>query len=217
MTQLVSDVMGPAEEAVDISIPAETVKRRLEGDQVTAIIVTQNMRPVGYISARNLPANVNGKMAVDIMDRDVPIVFPEMTIAEAATQLGEFDADMIAVADRTTGAMVGFMLREQLVYREAEYDAAAGQIQTTDPNDVEWTVSIKEGMDVLDANREKCGEVEDVVTNANGRITHVIIRHGMMGRHKTRIPIDDVTGYANDRISLAMSEDDLERLPRLED
>lgn len=212
----VADIMGPPSETVTPETPASVVRRRLEGETLRSLIVAEGRRPVGVVRWRDLGPEAEGRLAGEVMTTNLPVVRPEMTLAEARALVHDVDVDLIPVVN-DQGELVGEIHRTQLVLVEIERPEAEGPIATSSPTDVEPIVHVVRGMDVVGADGDKIGEVDEVAQDELGRITHLVIRRGLLFKHRKRIPVDEIAGVETDRIVLSITEDDVDRLPDRED
>jgi sporulation protein YlmC with PRC-barrel domain len=75
-------------------------------------------------------------------------------------------------------------------------------------------VEIRHSSDVFSADDHRLGNVEGFLVDADDRITHLVLERGhVFGRREVTIPIDLVGRVGNDSITLALSKDEVERLP----
>lgn len=213
---MVEQAMFAPSEAVSPGTPAVDVQRRFMAETVRGLIVTEGNRPVGIITWKDVAdRELAGKTVSDFMRQDPPLVGVGATLAEARSVLDDIDDDVIGVVD-AQGVMVGELLREQLRDLTIEVDSATEVISTTGAGDLEPKVSLAKGMRVLDSDRDDFGEIADVVEDEYGRITDVDVRFGLLKKHTKRIPVDDIAGYGDEEIYLAMPKQDVEFLPDID-
>lgn len=87
-------------------------------------------------------------------------------------------------------------------------------VRETELNIPEGTVGLKEGAEVISADDERVGTVEQVLTNSElNRATHLLISEGWLFPEKRTIPVDWIREVEEDRIYLAVSARELERVP----
>src|SRR5690606_19841578 len=90
----------------------------------------------------------------------------------------------------------------------------APYIRQTEQNIPEGTVALKEGAEVISADDERVGTVEQVLTNADlNRATHLLITEGWLFPEKRTIPVDWIREAAEDTVWLAVTARELERVP----
>lgn len=90
----------------------------------------------------------------------------------------------------------------------------APYIRQTEQNIPEGTVALKEGAEVISADDERVGTVEQILTNADlNRATHLLISEGWLFPEKRTIPVDWIREVAEDTIWLAVTARELERVP----
>ncbi|GIW04297.1 MAG: hypothetical protein KatS3mg059_0917 [Thermomicrobiales bacterium] len=212
----VGDVMVEPIATVTPETPAGVVRRRLEGETLRSMIVVEGKRPVGVVRWRDLGPAAEGRTAGDVMTADLPVVRTDMTLTEARALVHDVDVDLIPVVN-DQGELVGELHRAQLVLMEIERPEAEGPVATSDPADVEPVIHVVRGMDVVGADGDKIGEVDEVTQDTLGRITHLVIRRGVLFKHRKRIPVDAVAQIETDRVWLNLTEEDVDRLPDLEE
>lgn len=212
----VGEIIGPPSETVTPETPAAVVRRRLEGETLRSLIVAEGRRPVGVVRWRDLGPEAEGRLAGEVMTTNLPAVRPEMTLAEARALVHDVDVDLIPVVN-DQGELVGEIHRAQLVLVEIERPEAEGPVATSSPTDVEPIIHVVKGMDVVRTDGDKIGEVDEVAQDELGRITHLVIRRGLLFKHRKRIPVDEIARVETDRVVLSITEDDVDRLPDLED
>lgn len=87
-------------------------------------------------------------------------------------------------------------------------------VKETEVNIPEGTVGLKEGADVISADGEHVGTVEEVLTNTElNRATHLLISEGWLFPEKRTIPVDWISEVEEEDIRLAVSAHELERVP----
>jgi uncharacterized protein YrrD len=84
----------------------------------------------------------------------------------------------------------------------------------TERNVPDYTVSLKEGADVISADGEKVGDVSQVMVDPDSeKVTHFLISEGMFFKDKKLIPVHWVAEVAEDEVHLAVDSALMERLP----
>ncbi|HXF62093.1 MAG TPA: PRC-barrel domain-containing protein [Caldilineaceae bacterium] len=84
----------------------------------------------------------------------------------------------------------------------------------TERNVPEGTVALKEGAEVISADGERVGTVEEVLTNRDlNRATHLVISEGWLFKEKRVIPVDWIRDMSEDNIHLAVKASVLARVP----
>jgi hypothetical protein len=85
----------------------------------------------------------------------------------------------------------------------------------TERNLPERTVALEEGAKVVSADDEHVGDIEQVLTDPQSdRVTHFIIKEGLLLKERKLIPTHWVSRLTEDRVKLAVGSDLLERLPQ---
>jgi uncharacterized protein YrrD len=69
---------------------------------------------------------------------------------------------------------------------------------------------IESGTDVVGSDGDKVGSVDDVLFDAEGRITGFIVRAGFLFKHDVMIPIERVAEIGHDQIHLNVTGDQAE-------
>jgi uncharacterized protein YrrD len=78
----------------------------------------------------------------------------------------------------------------------------------------DYTVSLKEGADVISADGEKVGDVSRVIVDPEtDRVTHFLISEGLFFKEKKLVPVHWVGEVAENEVHLAVDAALLERLP----
>jgi sporulation protein YlmC with PRC-barrel domain len=75
-------------------------------------------------------------------------------------------------------------------------------------------VEIRRKSDVVSADHHHLGHVDGLVVDGDDLITHVVLEHGhLFGRRDVTIPIGSVAKVATDSVRLALTKDEVDRLP----
>jgi uncharacterized protein YrrD len=84
----------------------------------------------------------------------------------------------------------------------------------TERNVPDYTVSLKEGADVLSADGDKVGEVSRVILDPDtDRVTHFLISEGLLFKERKLIPLHWVGEVVENEVRLAVDSALLERVP----
>jgi uncharacterized protein YrrD len=84
----------------------------------------------------------------------------------------------------------------------------------TERNLPERTIALEEGAEVVTADGEHVGDIEQVLTDPGAdRVTHFIIKEGLLLKERKLIPTQWVSRLTEDRVKLAVGSDLLGRLP----
>jgi sporulation protein YlmC with PRC-barrel domain len=88
-------------------------------------------------------------------------------------------------------------------------------IEHTTRNIPDGEVAVAEGARVEDVHGEHIGHVLELVTDpTSGHITHLVVEAGhLWGKHSKAIPINWVSGFAEDHVTLAVGLRTLDRVP----
>jgi sporulation protein YlmC with PRC-barrel domain len=75
-------------------------------------------------------------------------------------------------------------------------------------------VEIRRSSDVLSADDHRLGRVDGFLVDGEDAITHLVLERGhLFGRREVTIPIESVGSVATDAITLALTKDEVGRLP----
>jgi sporulation protein YlmC with PRC-barrel domain len=75
-------------------------------------------------------------------------------------------------------------------------------------------IEIRRPSGVVSADGHQLGHVDSFLVDSDDRITHVVLARGhLFGRHDVTIPIDAVARVATDEVTLALTKDEVARLP----
>lgn len=88
-------------------------------------------------------------------------------------------------------------------------ETTSGTLETQDnlPDD---SISIDTGTDVIGSDGDKVGEVEEVLTDANGQVSGFVVKAGFIFTHDVQIPMSAVDGMSLDHIRLNITSDEAE-------
>ena len=82
----------------------------------------------------------------------------------------------------------------------------------------EGTIPLKEGADVSTADGEDVGEIERVFTDPESdRVTHFLISEGLFFKEKKLVPATWIDRVEENKVSLVVSSNLLDRLPKYEE
>lgn len=210
--QTIGAVMAPPAMAVSPETPLADVQRLMEAQTLRSVVVVDGDRAVGIVRWRDVPPAAGTLTAADVMTRGVPAIHPDTTLSTAREQIHDVDLDVVPVTD-AVGRLVGEISRGHLVFRERRAAVGEGALSTSDPYDREPVVRIERGMPVRGSDGSTIGEVEQVIENADGDITHLEVRHGLLVKHTTRLPADLIAGTTQDGVRLSATAEDVDRLP----
>ena len=86
-------------------------------------------------------------------------------------------------------------------------ETTSGTLETRS-NLPEDSISIDTGTDVVGSDGDKVGEVEEVVMDADGRLSAIIIKAGFLFTHDVNIPATAVDSVAGEHIRLNVTSDE---------
>jgi uncharacterized protein YrrD len=88
------------------------------------------------------------------------------------------------------------------------------QIPVTETSIPEGRVAIAEGAQVVSADDQHIGNVEQVITDNEGNtVTHLVIGKGFLLKEHKLVPADWVTGMKDDQVRLSVDSSLFDRLP----
>lgn len=160
----------------------------------------------------------NVHLSVPSDDEDTLPVFVEEThrvaTDEEATSMG-YGAFVgtapyapIVMAPATTGAAPG---RTGGEYKPGEgpfFDTPqVGGVLETRTNLPEDSMTIDKGTDVIGNDGDKVGEVDELMTDADGNITGFVVKAGFLFTHDVEIPMSLVDHMSGEHIALSVSAD----------
>ena len=74
------------------------------------------------------------------------------------------------------------------------------------------TVGLSEGMEVESSDGHKVGSIVALDTDpSSGDVTGIVIQHGLLFRHDTRISVEDVADVSKERVALKLTKDEVRR------
>ncbi|NDJ87534.1 MAG: PRC-barrel domain containing protein [Chloroflexi bacterium] len=90
-------------------------------------------------------------------------------------------------------------------------------VEHEESNIPENAVALKEGANVISADNEHVGDVEEVAIDAqSGRATHFVIAEGILLKERKLIPVRWVSAVRANKIDLSVGSDFIESLPEYE-
>jgi CBS domain-containing protein/sporulation protein YlmC with PRC-barrel domain len=201
-------IMRPPANTVTPDTPLDDARQIFIAETLRSMIVVDQDRPVGIvswaeISALNEPAP--GKTVADAMTRNTPTIPFDAPISAGRSMLESTDHDLIPVVDER-GTLVGEVLRREML--------SPGQTVAQDmPARSGQDLKLEPGMEVQLETGDHAGTVENIVADAQGRITHIDVSTGRLLKHRKRIPVDLVRRIEDQFIILGIDKDELKRLP----
>jgi CBS domain-containing protein len=201
-------VMRPPAHTVTPQTPLDDARQLFIAETLRSLIVVDGNRPVGIVSwaeIGTLNTPIPGKTVADAMSPNPPAVERTAPISAGRSVLAGTDHDVIPVVDQS-GVLVGEALRTELLNPDqpiAQHGMAPSASR----------LQIQLGMEVNSVVGDKLGTVENLVTDAQGRITHIDLSSGRLMKHHKRIPTDLVTRVDGQLVVLSIDKGELKRLP----
>jgi uncharacterized protein YrrD len=87
----------------------------------------------------------------------------------------------------------------------------------TERNIPEGTIALKDNSKVLGRDGKDVGSLERVISDQEGRVTHIVISQGMLSKTRKLLPTHWIKSVAEDEIHLGVAADYLEKLPDFEE
>jgi len=201
-------IMRPPAHTVTPETPLDDARQLFIAETMRSMIVVDQDRPVGIVSWANIGSlnmPIPGKKVADAMTPNPPAVERNAPISEGRSLLESTDHDVIPVVDQS-GALVGEALRTELLNPDQPVFGDASVSSSLQ-------LQVQPGMEVIGANGDKMGTVNNAVTDAQGRITHIDLSSGRLMKHHKRIPTDLISRVDGQSVFLSIDKDDLKRLP----
>lgn len=103
---------------------------------------------------------------------------------------------------RTGGGYAGF------------YPPMPTYVMRTEQNIPENTVALDEGARVVSKDDNHVGNIEEVIVEPeDNRVTHFVVKEGMLFSEKKLVPVTWISGITEDQVRLSVNSSVLERLP----
>jgi uncharacterized protein YrrD len=95
------------------------------------------------------------------------------------------------------------------------FEAPIGNVEVMNVSSLpESSVTISEGTDVIGADGDKVGKVDEVFVDDDGQITEFLVRAGWLFKHDVRVPMSLVAGIAHDHVRLNVTAEEAEQQGR---
>jgi uncharacterized protein YrrD len=86
------------------------------------------------------------------------------------------------------------------------------QVSEVHVNAPAGTVGLNEGMEVESSDGHKVGSIVALDTDpSSGDVTGIVIHHGLLFRHDTRIPVEDIADVGTEHVALKLTRDEVHR------
>lgn len=205
----IQEIMNEPTSIIDSTEVVRTVRRRIAGETIRSLIVLEGGRPIGIVSQRNVLNVDDDEPIASLMDTSFPTLTPDMTLAEAmerqaAEQDANADYDRVPVVNGD-GQLVGEVMREALYHVQR---ATSAEAIASNP--------VQENMDVVGADDDKLGSVDDVLFDGND-FESFTVKHGLLGRKHKRLQADLVSRIDGDKVVVKIGKMEFNMLSDLED
>lgn len=210
-TEPITQFIRPPYQTVDADDAARIAYRRMEGDNVRSLMVVNGDQYVGIVewqTIRRLSSEQMGEPVENFVERDVPKLTAEMTVAEA---MAVFDATDVAalgllpVVD-ADGKLEGLIEREE--FQGLMEDSSGGITVPEDPTAHLATGPNlpQAGAQVVSSSGEKLGTFVRRVDD-RGRPRWIEVEHGHWWHKRMRlVPLLAIDRQSPDEIVLNIDE-----------
>lgn len=186
---------------VDTISPDDTVmsaRRRMESQTIRSLLVVEGDRPVGVVRWRALGQADNMTPIRDVMQTGVPTLSVDTAVDSLGDVLAgsDVDFDRFPVVDEN-GVLIGEVPRAAVTKRGIATDQTTRPLQSMSDADEATdapALHVEQGMNVVGPDDDKIGTVDQVEVNAEGAISGLTVKYGLLGRHSKRLPVDVITG-----------------------
>jgi CBS domain-containing protein len=196
-----------------------TALERLAHDGSSSIIVVENGVPVGVLdrgSVDQAPETMPNQKVEDVMLRNVPLLTREMSLDRARDFFRENRTDRFPVVDER-GSLVGELRSSALAVDEVPTDdsrpvrPAPRVIDANDPDSV--LEDARRDMGVIANDGTIVGTVQEVLRNALGRRTSVIVQYGRFTKRRKLVDGKLVDLVDDDLVMLSIDPQQFKQLP----
>lgn len=209
---------------VDTIHPDDTVvaaKRRMEAQTIRSLLVVEDDRPVGVVRWRVINSADGSMLIRDVMEANVPTIPVDSSMDSIGGLFSgaDVDYDRLPVVDEN-GVLVGELPRGAVTKRGVATEEATRPLQSMSEADevaTEPALHIERGMNVIGADDDKLGTVDDVELNAEGAISGFTVKHGLLGRHSKRLPVDVIVGTRDKDLLVTIGNTEFKMLADIED
>lgn len=212
MEQVNAAVVGDLiAESFDTITPNESItvaKRRMESQTARSLIVVEDDRPVGVVQWRGLARHDGNALVRDAMLTQIPVLRADMPIPAVRDALRDVDVDLdhLPVVD-DGGLLIGEVPRGLITKSEMATSAATEAVVSGPEQDRDVpTVHLENGMKVVGASGKNLGTVSQVNLNSEGRISHFLVKYGMLGRSHKRLPADVIRAVDGNEVRLTLDQ-----------
>lgn len=202
--------------AADGTVRATLPQFKLE--TARALIAVAGQRPIGALT-RN---QVDG-LGEEDLDRpvhefviDVPVFEESMSLDAARIHADaiHFELDRLPVID-SEGLLIGVIDRGILIKEADTFRSDEGPLTLTRNGAAGTAVEVAKGMTVRGSDDEKLGELDEVFMEQT-RVTALIVKHGLLGRHHKRVSSDHVVRVAEGDVYLDFGKQEFKFLADME-
>lgn len=213
---MIRDLVNPTAETISPEETVMTARRRMESQAIRSLLVVEGDRPIGLVSWRGLGQEDGSAQIRQVMQAGIPALTDSMSIDDAATMLAgsDVDFDQLPVVD-DSGVLIGEVPRTAIMKRGVEADAATRPLQSMSAADEATSapaIHIEQGMNVVGADDDKLGSVDQVEVSAEGTIAAFTVKHGLLGRHAKRLPVDVIVGTRGDDLLVTIGQTEFKML-----
>ncbi len=208
----ITDLIEPPLMAVDMRVPSMVVLRRLEQEGNHMAIITDEGKPIGFVSLAAAREQASEeKLVGQLTVEPIPMVLPDTATVDDAIRMNTANIDRVPVVN-TDGMLVGELPRTKIaatgLHQGDEVPIVAERLGT------EMPMTVKAGQTVVGSDGGHIGTVKDVVIEVNtGRIGHIVIEEGLLFKKERKVPVDLIDPMAtDDHVHLKIDKADVDRL-----
>lgn len=220
MASTVRDVLTPDVETISPDDTVMSARRRMESQTVRSLIVVEDGRPVGVVAWRSLGQLDGSTLIRDAMKTGVPTVRADTRVdaLEHTLANADVDFDRFPVVDEN-GTLVGEVPRAAVTKRDVMTDEATRPLRSMSAADEATSapaLHVEQGMTVVGPEGRKIGTVDQVELNAEGAISGFTVKHGLLGRHSKRLPVDVIVGTRDNDLLVTIGDTEFKMLADIE-
>jgi CBS-domain-containing membrane protein len=204
----VGDLVVPSTETISPDESVTVARRRMESQTTRSLIVVDGERPVGIVKWSGLSRQDAAVTVRDVMLTEVPMLRSNMTIDQVRDEWSRMDVDLdhLPVVD-DSGALIGEVARGTITKSETVTSGATEQAVPGPEQDRDVpTYHLEQGMNVVGISGKKLGTIDAVELSSEGHLSHFTVKHGMLGRHAKRLPVDVINNVTDGDVNLNIDQ-----------
>lgn len=213
----VADYIIPATGTVPPTEPLHRIRRLMEADDLTSVIVAEENRPIGVIrrsDIRETDGIPETCMARDIMLSDGPTLTVDSPTSEAYASLHLADLDRLPVVD-AGGELVGVVSRDTLMKVMNGSCDIPITLRSRRERHLRRVFTVRPGMKVFSMEGMQVGLVDRMFL-IGGTVTGILVAYGLLGRRHKHLNFDVVDHLEDETIRLSIDRERFDRLPDMD-